>query len=146
MSTDDSEAPLLLTIHCPVADCRAANSARVERCGACGAWVRAYGLLQAQSARLFNEGLSLARAGRLAEARERFAAVLCWSPQDQGARCALALACLESGDREVARSHWSEVPATSKAHEMARRGLASIATSESRRKPGPRTAAGRRRR
>jgi AcrR family transcriptional regulator len=83
--------------------------------------------IRAHAARLFNDGLAAARNGRPDLARDFFAACVFWYPHDHEARSALALACLESGDRDTAREHWQQVLDRHPADQKARRGLDSLA-------------------
>lgn len=79
--------------------------------------------IRAHAARLFNDGLAAARNGRPNLARDFFAAFVFWYPHDPDARSALALACLESGDRDAAREHWQQVLDQHPNDQKARRGL-----------------------
>ncbi len=83
--------------------------------------------IRAHAARLFNDGLAAARNGRPDLARDFFAAFVFWYPHDPDARSALALACLESGDRDTAREHWQQVLDQRPNDQKARRGLDALA-------------------
>lgn len=85
---------------------------------------RGHTRIRAHAARLFNDGLAAARNGHPAAARDYFAACVGWYPHDREARSALALACLETGDREAARAHWQLVLAQRPSDRTAQRGLA----------------------
>ena len=80
--------------------------------------------IRAHAARLFNDGLAAARNGLPTVARDHFAACVYWYPHDLEARSALALACLESGDRDTAREHWRQVLDQRPSDTKALRGLA----------------------
>lgn len=82
--------------------------------------------MRAHAARLFNDGLAAARNGRPDLARDFFSACVFWYPHDADARSALALACLESGDRDTAREHWQQVLDQHPGDQKARRGLDSL--------------------
>jgi Flp pilus assembly protein TadD len=76
---------------------------------------------------LFNRGLRAARAGDSAFARECFAAVALWHPEDLRTRNAHALACLDARDVRAAMRGWQEVLASSPGDSLAARGLATLA-------------------
>lgn len=82
--------------------------------------------LAGHPARLFNAGLTAARAGDLASARDLFAAVVHWCPLDGEARSALALACYQLGDLEKARRHWQKVLERQPQDPIATAGLAKL--------------------
>jgi Flp pilus assembly protein TadD len=84
--------------------------------------------IRAHATRLFNDGLAAARNGRPDLARDFFAAFVFWYPHDPDARSALALACLESGDRGTAREHWQQVLDQHPNDQKALRGLHALAT------------------
>ena len=84
--------------------------------------------IRAHAARLFNDGLAAARNGRPDLARDFFAAFVLWYRHDPDARSALALACLESGDRDTAREHWQQVLDQHPNDQKALRGLHALAT------------------
>jgi Flp pilus assembly protein TadD len=92
-----------------------------------GAGLRGAERISAHAARLFNEGLAAAAAGRLAVARDCFAAVVLWHPYDLEARSAYAFSCLSLGDGEQARRQWDLVLARRPTDERALRGLAMLA-------------------
>jgi Flp pilus assembly protein TadD len=85
------------------------NDFDADVCAGCGVPLLSYARVSAYSARLFNQGLAAARADRLAEARDLFAAVVYWSPLDVEARNALAMTCSALGDVTEARRHWEQV-------------------------------------
>ena len=118
---------LLERLPCPVSTCHADNDVRAETCIACGVSLREYFRLSAYPAQLFNQGLAAARAGRFAQARDLFAAVISWCPTDVTARNAFAAACLELHDLDEARRQWETVVASSPADPLATKGLTIIA-------------------
>ncbi|MEU4249766.1 tetratricopeptide repeat protein [Amycolatopsis sp. NPDC026612] len=99
------------------------NAARAEVCAGCDTPLSNHARLAAYPAYLFNRGLAEARAGRLARARDLFAAVVHWCPLDVEARNALALANFELGDTEEARRHWNEVVTKQPDNPFATQGL-----------------------
>jgi Flp pilus assembly protein TadD len=99
------------------------NAARAEVCAGCDTPLSNHARLAAYPAYLFNRGLAEARAGRLARARDLFAAVVHWCPLDVEARNALALANFELGDTEEARHHWNEVVTKQPDNPFATQGL-----------------------
>ena len=113
---------------CPANLCRADNDIQAEVCVRCGTPLHGYARLSAYPALLFNQGLSAARTGNMAQARDAFAAVVYWCPLDQEARNALALACFALGDQTQARSHWERVLTRSPENEVATQGLAALAS------------------
>lgn len=115
-----------MTVTCPIGNCRADNDAAAEVCVACGTPLRNFVRVSAYPARLFNQGLEAARAGRFGEARELFAAVVHWCPRDLEARNALALACFELSDFGAARHHWEYVRSVDPANSLAERGLGRV--------------------
>ncbi len=112
-----------MKVKCPIGHCRADNEATAEVCVACGTPLRNFVRLSSYPARLFNQGLTAARAGEFGQARELFAAVVHWCPRDLEARNALALACLELSDAGAARRHWEQVRSVDPANPLADRGL-----------------------
>jgi hypothetical protein len=115
-------------IVCPVADCGAENDAEAEICVACLTQLGGYRRLSLFPQVLFNRGLQAARSGDSLVARDCFAAVVLWFPDDVETRNAYALACLESHDDEAARRAWQEVLVRSPADPLASRGLRALAT------------------
>jgi Flp pilus assembly protein TadD len=79
--------------------------------------------IQAHAARLFNEGREAARRDDPFSARDRFAALVFWFPNDLEARNAYALACHQGGDHEQARTQWEQVIARQPGDPLALRGL-----------------------
>lgn len=118
---------ILERLPCPINTCHAENDVRAETCIACGVSLREYFRLSAYPAQLFNQGLSAARAGRFAQARDLFAAVISWCPTDVTARNAFAAACLELHDLDEARRQWEIIVASSPADPIATKGLTIIA-------------------
>lgn len=116
----------IATFSCPVGTCRAANEAGADVCVRCGTPLRAYAQLVSVPARLFNEGVRVARRGELPRARDLFAAVVYWCPADVEARNALAAACLGLRDVNAARAHWEAVLQRCPADAVARRGLEAL--------------------
>jgi Flp pilus assembly protein TadD len=96
-------------VRCPVPLCGTENDFAATACAGCRTPLLGYARLRAYPAQLFNQGLAAARDRRLPAARDCFAAVVHWCPGDIGARNALALACLQLGDRDEARRQWEEV-------------------------------------
>lgn len=109
-------------VECPI-QCGASNEPDAECCVGCGSPLHNHTRLTAYAAQLFNRGLVAARAGELSEARELFAAVVHWAPQDRKARNALALASFELGDEDRARHHWNRVLAQRPSDSFAATGL-----------------------
>lgn len=116
-----------MSIRCPVILCRAENAYGAEVCAGCRTPLSGYARLHTFQAYLFNRGLAAARAGRLAAARDCFAAVVHWCPGDTEARNALALAGLRLGDRTEAHRQWTEVLDRRPGDPKAARGLAQLA-------------------
>lgn len=111
---------------CPASACRAGNHAQAEVCERCGTPLRGYARLSTYPARLFNLGLSAARAGKVARARDFFAAVVHWCPMDLEARNALAMACFALGDETEARHHWEMILERSPVDALVMQGLAAL--------------------
>lgn len=88
--------------------------------------LRNYVRLAGHPTRLFNAGLTAARAGDLTAARDLFAAVVHWCPLDWEARSALALASFQLGDRDQARRHWRTVLERQPQDPTATAGLANL--------------------
>lgn len=99
----------MTSISCPVPLCGTQNAFEAKDCAGCGIPLLGYARLHAYPAYLFNQGLAAARERRLAAARDCFAAVVHWDPDDTEARNALALACLQLEDPEEARRQWEAV-------------------------------------
>jgi Flp pilus assembly protein TadD len=91
--------------------------------------LRNYVRLAGHPARLFNAGLTAARAGDLTTARDLFAAVVHWCPLDWEARSALALASYQLGDLGQARLHWRKVLDRQPQDPIATAGLANLNSS-----------------
>ena len=115
-----------MRLTCPVATCRTDNDVQAEVCVHCGTPLRAYTRLSTYPAHLFNQGLSEARKGKTAHARDLFAAVVYWCPMDLEARNALAMACYISGDSAEARRQWEMVLSRSPTDPLATGGLAAL--------------------
>jgi Flp pilus assembly protein TadD len=90
--------------------------------------LRNYEHLSRYPAQLFNRGLAAAKAADFGTARELFAAVVHWCPQDWEARNALALANFELGDGVAARYHWNLVLDRYPADPIAVRGIGELDT------------------
>ncbi|MEV7426075.1 MULTISPECIES: tetratricopeptide repeat protein [unclassified Streptomyces] len=116
-------------VRCPVALCRRENVYGAEVCAGCRTPLSGYARLHAHPAYLFNRGLAAAREGRIAAARDCFAAVVHWCPGDTEARNALALAGLRLGDSDEARRQWTEVLERRPDDPKATRGLTELAPS-----------------
>lgn len=110
-------------LQCPVPRCGTGNEFAAAECAGCGTPLTSYARVSAYPAKLFNRGLAAASEGRLAEARDLFAALVHWCPLDLEARSALALACLDLGDSEAARRHWELVLSRRPGDTMAAEGL-----------------------
>lgn len=111
-----------MKLECPL-QCGVTNEADADRCAGCGSPLHNHNRVVAYAAQLFNQGLVAARAGKLSQARELFAAVVHWRPQDREARNALALASFELGDQARARYHWSRLLAQRPSDSFAATGL-----------------------
>jgi len=116
-----------MRIPCPTSTCFAENDVEAEVCGRCGVALRQYVRLLVYPYQLFNQGLQQARADNFARARDLFAAVVYWCPQDKIARNALAAACFELKDLAEATQQWEAVLSLSATDVMAKQGLAAIA-------------------
>jgi hypothetical protein len=114
-------------IVCPVAGCGAENDAGTEVCVGCLTHLAGYIRLLLHPRVLFNRGLRAARAGDSGDARDCFAAVVLWQPDDLSTRNAYALACMDARDRPAARRAWEEVLSRSPRDSMATRGLSALA-------------------
>jgi Flp pilus assembly protein TadD len=115
-----------MTLRCPVPRCGTENSTKAETCAGCGSALRSYARLSEYPAHLFNQGLAAARADRLGEARDLFAAVVHWCPLDWEARNALALASFKLGDIVAARHHWTMVLSQRANDPFATHGIAQL--------------------
>lgn len=115
------------TIVCPVADCGVENELSAEVCTACLTQLGGYRRLSLFPQVLFNRGLRAARAGNSFAARDSFAAVVLWHPDDVETWNAYALACMECRDADSARSAWEQVLARAPADSLAQRGLQALA-------------------
>lgn len=119
-------------IGCPQSSCRAENEASANECILCGTPLQSYVRLRSHSAHLFNEGLASARNGEFEQARDRFASVVYWNPNDVEARNALAMACLELDNLKEAKRQWEIIleraptDTQASAYLLARRGLSQI--------------------
>ncbi|WP_405906556.1 MULTISPECIES: tetratricopeptide repeat protein [unclassified Streptomyces] len=116
-----------MSVRCPVVLCREENAYGAEVCAGCRTPLSGYARLHTYPAYLFNQGLAAAREGRLAAARDCFAAVVHWCPGDTEARNALALAGLRLGDRSEAHRQWTEVLGRRPGDPKATWGLAQLA-------------------
>jgi tetratricopeptide (TPR) repeat protein len=99
------------------------NDDAAETCRGCGTPLESYARVASHAANLFNQGLAAASERRLKEARDLFAAVVLWCPNDSEARNAYALACFQQGDKAEARRGWEAVLARSSRDELAARGM-----------------------
>jgi hypothetical protein len=113
-------------IICPVSDCATENEAVAAVCVACLTPLGGYARLSLFPRVLFNRGLQAARNGDSLEARECFAAVVLWHPDDLQSRNAYALACLDSRDLGAAGQAWRNVLARSPADPLATAGLRAL--------------------
>jgi tetratricopeptide (TPR) repeat protein len=126
-----------VTVVCPIARCRAENEPTAVSCRRCGTPLQAYVRLSAHAARLFNEGLAAARAGDHATARDRFAAIVHWYPDDTEAHNALALACYHLGAHTEAHHHWHLTLTREPDDPVARRGVAHLTAGSNCEPPEP---------
>ncbi len=94
---------------CPLTTCRTENAIVAEACIRCGSPLSTYKKLSIYPAQLFNQGLEVARQGQVKQARDLFASVVYWCPNDKEARNALALACFALYDFVEAHRHWEEI-------------------------------------
>lgn len=115
-----------MLIVCPEATCRAQNEASNTKCMRCDAPLEAYVQLLTHPNHLFNQGLLMARSNKLGEARDLFAAVVYWCPNDLEARNALALACFALNDYAEAQKQWNLVLAQSRDDKLAKQGVEAV--------------------
>lgn len=108
---------------CPASRCRVGNDDSSETCIGCGTPLESYARVASHAALLFNLGLAAVAEKRMKEARDLFAAVVLWCPNDSEARNAHALACYQLGDKAEARRGWEAVLARSSRDETASRGM-----------------------
>lgn len=120
------ERPPPPRIVCPIAGCRAENPVGADVCVGCLTPLAGFGRLLLHPAALFNQGLRAAHAGDSGLARECFAAVVLWLPDDIATRNAHALACLDTGDVAAARIGWERVLQRVPGDQIALRGLAAL--------------------
>ena len=113
-------------IRCPVDGCGAESEPGAEVCGACLTQLDGYIRLSLYPQSLFDRGLHAARAGDSATARDCFAAVVLWQPDDLRARNAYALACLQARDTAAARRAWENILSHAPGNSLALRGLAAL--------------------
>jgi tetratricopeptide (TPR) repeat protein len=113
-------------IVCPILACRAKNDVAADVCVECGTPLMAYRDLAILPAQLFNRGLVAARNGQIRHARDLFAAIVYWCPNDKEARNALAMACFTLKDYKEARSHWEKVLIHSSKDTIALQGMKEI--------------------
>ena len=97
-------------VACPVDACGTENDPGAEYCSGCLTQLAGYIRLSLHPDALFNRGLRAARAGDAGSARDCFAAVMLWQPDDVLTRNAYALACLQAQDPAAAQRAWEEVP------------------------------------
>ena len=116
-----------MRVYCPTSTCYADNDVEAEVCRRCGAALRQYVRLLFYPNQLFNQGLQEARAGNFARARDLFASVVYWCPQDKIAHNALAAACFELKDLAEATRQWEAVLSLSGTDAFAKQGLEAIA-------------------
>lgn len=121
---------------CPIDGCGAENEPTSEFCVGCLAQIGGYVRLALHAGALYNRGLRAARAGDSRRARDLFAAVVQWQPDDVATRNAYALACMDLLDWPAARGAWEEVLALAPHDPVARRGLAALAATAGRGAPG----------
>jgi TolA-binding protein len=121
-----------MKIRCPASACRAENDTSNVHCIQCGIALREYVRLYLYVSHLFNAGLHKAQSGQLWQARDLFAAVVYWCPEDKDARNALATACFSLGDKKEARDQWQEVLQRFPADSFAMQGLERLARMEKR--------------
>ncbi|MGY6024886.1 tetratricopeptide repeat protein [Streptomyces spinosirectus] len=126
-----------MTVVCPIARCRTENEPTAGSCRRCGTPLQAYVRLSAHAARLFNEGLAAARTGDHATARDRFAAIVHWYPDDMEAHNALALACYHLGAHTEAHHHWHLALTRDPDDPVARRGVAHLTAAAGLGQPEP---------
>ena len=119
-----------MIITCPESSCRAENDALNMCCVRCETPLQSYVKLLNRQHQLFNRGLMLAIEKKYAQARDAFAAVVEWCPNDTEARSALAMACYALDDLEQARFHWNKVLLQSKNDLTASEGLIVIGRKE----------------
>ena len=112
---------------CPLPTCRADNDIQARICARCATPLSGYARLLFYPAHLFNLGLSAARQGQFARARDLFAAIVYWSPRDRDARNALAMACFSLGDKAEASRQWGIVLEHFRADPIATQGLTALA-------------------
>ena len=120
------------SITCPESSCRAEIDAHLEQCTHCATPLRRYVKLLNQHHRLFNKGLECARREEYSQARDAFAAIVAWCPQDIEARNALAMACFALRDWHMARAQWQKVLELAPDDAIARQGLEHIPKVEGR--------------
>jgi hypothetical protein len=114
-------------IVCPVEECGAENAADADVCVGCLTTIAGYRRLSLYPELLLSRGLRAARAGHTQAARDCFAAVTLWQPEDVRARNAHALACADAQDLEAADRSWRGVLALAPDDPLALRGLAALA-------------------
>lgn len=116
-------------IACPVEACGAENDPGAEFCSGCLTQLTGYIRLSLHPDVLFNRGLRAALAGDSASARDCFAAVVLWHPDDVRTRNAYALACMQARDPAAAQRAWEDVLSRAPDDALARRGLAALPTA-----------------
>lgn len=115
-----------LQIICPGIACSTLNDIKAETCVKCGLPLSEFTYLTFYPNKLFNMGLAAAKKNRISEARDLFASVVYWCPQDIEARNALAMTCYTLDDLVTARSHWEKVLEQSHLDSIALKGISSI--------------------
>lgn len=98
-----------MEIICPQSSCRASNHVTATSCSRCGTLLQNYIHLSLYPAQLFNQGLEAAQQGNPNRARDLFAAVVQWCPQDIEARKAFAMACIATKDVETAHEQYQRI-------------------------------------
>lgn len=98
-----------MEIICPQSFCRASNDVTANSCSRCGTLLQGYIHLSLYPAQLFNQGLNAAKHGYVHRARDLFAAVVQWCPQDIEARKAFAMACMAAEDVEKAHEQYQRI-------------------------------------
>lgn len=113
----------MLSLICPIGTCQTSNDLHAETCIRCGIPLQGYKRMKIYSSQLFNDGLVKSRSGHYREARDVFAAIVCWYPMDIEARNALAMVCLAQKDFEQASQQWNIVLQQSPSNAIARQGM-----------------------
>ena len=98
-----------MEIICPQSSCRTSNDVNATSCSHCGTLLQGYMHLSLYPAQLFNQGLEAARQGNVRYARDLFASVIQWCPQDIEARKAFAMACIATKDEQLAYQQYKHI-------------------------------------